>query len=660
VATDKLNIILEVQNKATREIESVAGSLKTLALGYASFQGVQALLRGVVATVKALAEATAAQEKADIALNAALKNMGDTSRATRQRIQEFSGEMMRSTNFVDDQVQSAMTLLITLGRLSGDGLERATKASADLAETLGIDLQSAASLVAKAAQGNTTMLGRYGIVISETIPKGEKFAEVLRLIEERMGGRAQAAAQSFQGRLKEVADQWDEVVESMGNFLKDSPELQKVLTDLAGSLERIAKTTNDPGFKELAQPFEAIALVFTEAAVQPFRNFVRDLEWITAHQGELKFIGSLLNLPVGPPPKTQGTGVVPADAPTIENARKATFGASDRLAAMQKETAWMDAALKKASDAGLTWLNQLQTARRWLVEATGELQPWQDTVKTATIATGEIGIATMMIVDGQKKYADSWITVLPQMQVAVERGDELARAAANRLDASRLQAEYEKGITVDNEAALRAVREILALKRRENFEAGKLQAYQTANLRILQAMTQSALALGDTLVEAAFGAKVAWGDFFVELLKMFAKAIVQALILLAIEIAIKALGGASGGGQAASGGEVAAPAAEGGYVHAAGGLQISGPRIPRDSVRALLMPGEVVLRTPVVEEIERTLEGRARGRGQGEGMTINNNFAGLVDRTMVEQFVKMQNKLARNFGLQVVATEVVS
>lgn len=655
MATDKLNIILSVENRATAELNSVAGSLKSLALGYASFQGVQALLRGTVEVVKALVAATAAQEKADLALNAALKNVGDTSEATRRRIQDFSGEMMRSTNFVDDQVQSAQILLITLGKLSGDGLERATKASADLAETLGIDLESAARLMAKAAQGNTEMLGRYGIVVDENVPKSEKFAAVLKIIEERMGGRAQAAAQSFQGRLKEVGDQWDEVVEAMGNFIKDSTAVNTSLAVTATSFERLAAAINDPAFKDMSAQWDTFLMLNFGRILNPLAEFTLGMERLVAARKELIAQQKFMK------------GVVPEDAPTVENAAKMnvkTLGTSDALAAMQKETAWMDAALAKANASGYEWLRVIEDARRWLVKASGDAIPWIDkAVGGMTVMTGEIGIATMQLVDGQKKYGDAWVEILPTMQVAVERGDELERAAANRLDASRMQAEYEKSITVDNEAALRAVREILALKRRENFEAAKLLAYQTANQRVLQAMTSSALALGDTLVEAAFGAKVAWGDFFVELLKSFAKAIVQALILLAIEIALKALG-ASGGGQAASGGQVntgaGVPAAEGGYVHAAGGLQISGPRIPRDSVRALLMPGEVVLRTPVVEEIERTLEGRARGRGQGEGVTINNNFAGIVDRTMVEKFVKMQNKLARNFGLQVVATEIAS
>ncbi len=55
-----------------------------------------------------------------------------------------------------------------------------------------LPLNVQADLLGKAYAGNTSALGRYGIVVDETIPKAEKFEAVLRQLEARFGGAAQA------------------------------------------------------------------------------------------------------------------------------------------------------------------------------------------------------------------------------------------------------------------------------------------------------------------------------------------------------------------------------------------------------------------------------------------------------------------------------------
>jgi hypothetical protein len=92
-------------------------------------------------------------------------------------------------------------------------------------------------------------------------------------------------------------------------------------------------------------------------------------------------------------------------------------------------------------------------------------------------------------------------------------------------------------------------------------------------------------------------------------------------------------------------------------LRAAGGMQVPGQRVNRDVVPAMLTPGEVVLRTPVVEEIERRL--LEQGGGGGGQFQVHNYFNNPITRGTVEEFTRKQNELAEHMGLEIVATRVL-
>lgn len=64
---------------------------------------------------------------------------------------------------------TSMAQMQNIARFSNvDTLKGATKAAIGLSAAFGIDLATAMDLIGKAAAGNTSMLGRYGIVLDET------------------------------------------------------------------------------------------------------------------------------------------------------------------------------------------------------------------------------------------------------------------------------------------------------------------------------------------------------------------------------------------------------------------------------------------------------------------------------------------------------------
>lgn len=182
----------------------------------------------------------------------AVKAAGGDIGATTRRAEEFAKQLAQITVFDDDAILASEKLLYAIGGLRGEGLERATKAAADLASMLSGDgeqmsIGQAAQLLAKAAAGSTAALQRYGIVIAETIPEGERFAAVLDAIARKAGGSAEADAQTVAGsmaqaenRTRDLKEAFGRLIDTMGGGTSQISGWTKLMQDLADAVDRLA------------------------------------------------------------------------------------------------------------------------------------------------------------------------------------------------------------------------------------------------------------------------------------------------------------------------------------------------------------------------------------------------------------------------------------
>lgn len=267
---DRLRILIETVDKASGGLSSITKGLVGLGAAYVTWQSAQRIIQAGIEQIQQAVAAASAQEQADRRLALALRNVGDASASTLAHLKDLAGARQRDTLFADDQIQAAQSLLISLGRLTGQGLDRATTASLDLAQGLGIDLESAARLVGKAAAGATETFGRYGIIIDESIPKSERFAYILDQIRAKFGGAAQDAARGFAGSLQDVQEQFGEMQEALGQLIINSPTLQTLLKGAADMFERLAKIVGDGelerGLANAAESTLIVAEGFVKAA----------------------------------------------------------------------------------------------------------------------------------------------------------------------------------------------------------------------------------------------------------------------------------------------------------------------------------------------------------------------------------------------------------
>lgn len=202
------------------------------------------------------------QEAAEKGLEAALRMTGKASRETMDDMKEFASSIQEVTTLGDEAVLEMMTLGVTLGGLSGRELKDATKASIGLAERLGIDATSAMNLLSRAAQGNTSMLARYGIELDESLTPQEKFNEVLRLGADAFV-LAEERADTTSGQIKRSWNALGDAMEKIGEGLIVTIGAMFGTNDLEGFTAYV-KDTMIPAIEAAKPAFAAVGTFIGE------------------------------------------------------------------------------------------------------------------------------------------------------------------------------------------------------------------------------------------------------------------------------------------------------------------------------------------------------------------------------------------------------------
>ena len=226
------NSVQEMKNqteKASTHTKSFGSSLLKLATAAG---GAYAAIRVASNTVKAMWSNAIEAERVSKNLATALEMTGRGGAEAANHFEKFATAIQRETIYGDEAIKSASTLLIQLTSLSTEGIEKATKASIGLASVMGVDLNSAAMLIAKAMEGNVGALSRYGFKIDETLPKEEALA---KLLDEIAGlyGRATAEVNTTFGALEQLKNVWGDLLEEVGNAIVKNEEFIKVIKDLS-------------------------------------------------------------------------------------------------------------------------------------------------------------------------------------------------------------------------------------------------------------------------------------------------------------------------------------------------------------------------------------------------------------------------------------------
>jgi hypothetical protein len=259
----------EFESSATKSLRSIgsfaakaAGLVTGLATGFLALEG----LRGAQA-----------QEDAVNALNSALSLSKNASLQASEGIQVFASELQNATRFGDDVIIQNAALIQSLGDLDQEGLKRATKAALDLSTALRIDLNSAATLVGKAASGEVGSFSRYGISIEKAKDNATTFANALTAIESKFGGAAARDVNTYSGAVDQLKNAFGDTLEAIANIIIKSPQLTQVIKATTGFFVELTKkiegfAKNFDFFKEASTVFVDFNEAFITYVIAPFEQ----------------------------------------------------------------------------------------------------------------------------------------------------------------------------------------------------------------------------------------------------------------------------------------------------------------------------------------------------------------------------------------------------
>lgn len=154
-------------------------------------------------------------ERAAESLRASLINQGLDVDKLSKKYSQLAKELQEKTVYDDDAIVSGIALAQgMMGQL--ELTDDLIKATVDFASATGKDLQTAFMLVGKSIGTNTNALMRDGIQVDENATKSEKLAQVLRGLQGRAHGAAEAAGKTLGGSLSILKNQLGEILETIG------------------------------------------------------------------------------------------------------------------------------------------------------------------------------------------------------------------------------------------------------------------------------------------------------------------------------------------------------------------------------------------------------------------------------------------------------------
>ena len=211
--TQKFKQGLKGAKKGMSDFGKTVSGIKNMMIG--AFAGVG--LRGIVRFGKELVSLAGEQQAAEAGLASAMREKGVFTQAAFNDMKDYASELQRATTFGDEQTIAVQKSLVQFGLL-GEELKQATKLTLDMGAS-GKNLEGSALLLGRAFSGETSMLSRYGVSMEKVTAAGGDFNAVLSEMNKIYGGQATALANTDTGKLKQMANAWGDIKESMGGGL---------------------------------------------------------------------------------------------------------------------------------------------------------------------------------------------------------------------------------------------------------------------------------------------------------------------------------------------------------------------------------------------------------------------------------------------------------
>jgi len=237
--SDKLKLIIGAQDKASGTLKKIGGAVAGIGAAYLGWRGVKNIIGGIV-------EAGMNYEKVWNDVAASLERHNFEVKESLKSVQDFSDKMQTLTGISDEVIGTSIQAFLDYNNDLKTSMNL-VKVASDLAVGGHMDMKAAVDLVGKASVGYTGTLSRYGIIIDESIPKSEKFAEAIKQINQRFGGAAAARMKTSTGQMALLSQRVGDLKEKL--FLLFSDELVNTIelasTSVSGFIKVLDRLTGD-------------------------------------------------------------------------------------------------------------------------------------------------------------------------------------------------------------------------------------------------------------------------------------------------------------------------------------------------------------------------------------------------------------------------------
>ncbi len=205
-------------------------NLKTVSL--AAGAALAGLGYEMVKAISAASESEAAEKRLTTALG-----------FRSQALLDQASALQKTTAFEDDAIVGAQALIAAYVKDESQ-IKAATKATLDLAAAKGMDLQSAAELVAKALGTETNALARQGVEVEGAVGSAQRLESLTTNIARLFGGQAAAQAETFSGKVAQLKNAFDDLQEEIGFVITKNAFVIKAVDVLKKTFEELSNTVN--------------------------------------------------------------------------------------------------------------------------------------------------------------------------------------------------------------------------------------------------------------------------------------------------------------------------------------------------------------------------------------------------------------------------------
>ncbi len=257
----------QFQTQASSSFNAVGTSFAVMA-GSLAANAFQKVASSIIGALNNVIDEAASSEQAIQNLNIALKSAGLYSLKASQELQDFASKLQAITIYSDEAIMASSGLLLSLTNLDQKGIQAATRAAADLAATLNIDLGTASEMIAKAVNGNTTGFKKIGIEIEKADTDSARLTNTLKALSTQHGA-AEAATNTYAGAIAKSKNQQSELLEALGKMITQNPAVIGAINAMSDAFTSMADwvTNNKKFLNDLGQTILIVTGVIAAGAI---------------------------------------------------------------------------------------------------------------------------------------------------------------------------------------------------------------------------------------------------------------------------------------------------------------------------------------------------------------------------------------------------------